>query len=369
MPVHHADVVGSLLAPPELAEVMSYMPARQVTPVELKELQDRAIDDALAMQERAGVDVVTDGELRRVQFFDQFVVGMDGLAPGTGGSATFHSDDGAEVHFEVPMCVQDKIGFSRALAVEEFSYLRGKTEKTIKVTIPSPLLLITVWNKELSRSVYADPFELFADGVELIRAQIEQLRDLGCEYVQIDAPELIQGFADESVQAERTAQGLDAERFKAEGIEYINAALDVPGITRAVHLCRGNYAGMWTARGGYEELARSCFGRAPNVDVWMLEYDDERSGGFEPLGDLPDDKVAVLGLVTTKRPAVEDPGRLRERIEEAARFHPREQLGISTQCGFESGTNAPLDSAQQEAKLTLVADVAHDVWAREGQTA
>jgi 5-methyltetrahydropteroyltriglutamate--homocysteine methyltransferase len=369
MPVHHADVVGSLLAPPELAEVMSYMPARHVTPVELKELQDRAIDDALAMQERAGVDVVTDGELRRVQFFDQFVVGTDGLAPGSGGSATFHSDDGAEVHFEVPMCVQDKIGFSHALAVEEFSYLRGKTEKTIKVTIPSPLLLITVWNKELSRSVYADPFELFADGVELIRAQIEQLRDLGCEYVQIDAPELIQGFADQSVQAERTAQGLDPERFKAEGIEYINAALDVPGITRAVHLCRGNYAGMWTARGGYEELARSCFGRAPNVDVWMLEYDDERSGAFEPLGDLPDDKVAVLGLVTTKRPAVEDPGRLRERIEEAARFHPREQLGISTQCGFESGTNAPLDSAQQEAKLTLVADVAHDVWAREGQTA
>jgi 5-methyltetrahydropteroyltriglutamate--homocysteine methyltransferase len=369
MTVHHADVVGSLLAPPELAELMSYQPARQVAPEELKELQDRAIDDALAMQERAGVDVVTDGELRRIQFFDQFVVGMDGLAPGAGGSATFHSDDGAEVRFEVPMCAQGKIGFPRALAVEEFSYLKGKTQRTVKVTIPSPLLLVSVWNNELSRAAYADPFELFADGVDLIRAQIEQLRDLGCEYVQIDAPELIQGFADETVQAERAEQGLDPERFKAEGIDYINAALDVPGITRAVHLCRGNYAGMWTARGGYEELARRCFDRAPNVDVWMLEYDDERSGGFEPLGDLPEDKVAVLGLVTTKRPGMEDPARLRERIDEAANFHPREQLGISTQCGFESGTNAPLDSAQQEAKLTLVADLAHDVWAREGQTA
>jgi 5-methyltetrahydropteroyltriglutamate--homocysteine methyltransferase len=369
MPVHHADVVGSLLAPPELAEVMSYTPARQASPEELKQLQDSAIDDALAMQERAGLDVVTDGELRRIQFFDQFVVGMDGLAPGAGGSATFHSDDGAEVRFEVPMCVQGKIRATRSLAAEEFSYLTGRTHKTIKVTLPSPLLLISVWNNDLSRAAYADPFELFADGVDMLREQIAELRDMGCEYVQIDAPELIQGFADEAVQAERTAQGLDAERFKAEGIDYINAVLDVPGITRAVHLCRGNYAGMWTARGGYEELARRCFDRAPNVDVWMLEYDDHRSGGFEPLGDLPEDKTAVLGLVTTKRAAMEDPAALRARIDEAAHFHPREQLGISTQCGFESGTNAPLDAARQEEKLRLVADTAHQVWAGQGQAA
>lgn len=365
MATRHADVVGSLLAPPDLAEVQSYTPARAVSPDELKQLQDRAIDDALAMQERAGLDVVTDGELRRVQFFDQFVVGMAGLAPGAGGSATFHSDDGEEVHFQVPMCVQDKVRATRSLALEEFGYLHGKTDKTIKVTLPSPLLLTTVWNNELSRAVYKDPFELFADGVDMIRGQIEELRDAGCEYVQVDAPELIQGFTDEQVQAERAGQGLDPERFKAEGIDYINAALDVPGITRAVHLCRGNYAGMWTARGGYEELARQCFERAPNVDVWMMEYDDDRSGGFEPLADLPEDKVAVLGLVTTKRPALEDPERLRSRIEEAAWFHPREQLGISTQCGFESGTNAPLDSAQQEAKLTLVAGVAREVWEEE----
>ncbi|HEY2604204.1 MAG TPA: cobalamin-independent methionine synthase II family protein [Thermoleophilaceae bacterium] len=369
MTTHHADVVGSLLAPPELAEVQSYTPVREISPEELRELQDHAIDDALAVQERAGVDVVTDGELRRVQFFDQFVTGMAGLAPGSGGSATFHSDDGEDVSFEVPVCVQAPIEFRRALAVEEFSYLKGKTERTIKVTIPSPLLLISVWNDELSRAAYADPFELFAAGVELIREQIVQLRELGCEYVQIDAPELIQGFADEQVQAERSAQGLDPERFMAEGIDYINAALDVPGIRRAVHLCRGNYAGMWTARGGYEDLARSCFARAPNVDVWMLEYDDDRSGGFEPLADLPDDKVAVLGLVTTKRAAMEDPARLRARIDEAARFHPREQLGISTQCGFESGTNAPLDAERQEDKLRLVADVAHQVWAHGGRPA
>jgi 5-methyltetrahydropteroyltriglutamate--homocysteine methyltransferase len=365
MTTQHAEVVGSLLAPPELAEVQSYTPAREVSPEELKELQDRAVDEALKMQERAGVDVVTDGELRRVQFFDQFVVGMDGLAPGPGGSATFHSDDGEEVHFQVPMCVQGKIRATRSLALEEFGYLHGKTEKTVKVTLPSPLLLLTVWNNELSRAAYRDPFELFADGVAMLREQIKELRDAGCEYVQIDAPELIQGFTDEQVQAERAQQGLDPERFKAEAIDYINAALDVSGIRRAVHLCRGNYAGMWTARGGYEELARRCFDRAPNVDVWMMEYDDDRSGGFEPLADLPDEKVAVLGLVTTKRPTLEDPERLRARVEEAARFHPREQLGISTQCGFESGTNAPLDAATQEAKLRLVAGVAHEVWAKE----
>jgi 5-methyltetrahydropteroyltriglutamate--homocysteine methyltransferase len=342
---------------------MSYAPAREVTPEKLRQLQDRAIDEALAMQERADVDVVTDGELRRVQFFDQFVVGIEGLAPGAGGSAKFHSDDGQTVEFRVPVCVQSRIKPTRNLALEEFTYVKDKTTKTVKVTLPSPLLLMTVWNDELSRGAYSDPFELFADGAQLIREQIVALRDAGCQYVQLDAPELIQGFADPHVQAERAGYGIDPERFKAEGIEYIDAALDVPGIRRAVHLCRGNYAGMWTARGGYEDLARSCFDRAPNVDVWMMEYDDDRSGRFEPLGELPDEKMAVLGLITTKRPGLEDPDRLRARIEEAAQFHPREQLGISTQCGFESGTNAPLTAEQQEAKLRLVADVAHSVWA------
>ena len=351
MSIYHADVVGSLLAPPELAEVMSYAPGRQVDPEELR-----------AMQDRAGVDVVTDGELRRVQFFDQFVVGIDGLAAGPGGGARFHSDDGDTVEFTVPVCVQAKISTTRSLALEEFGYVRGRTSKPIKVTLPSPLLLMAVWNDDLSHGAYADPFELFADGTDLIRRQIVALRDAGCEYVQVDAPELIQGFADADVQAQRAAQGIDAERFKAEAIGYINAALDVPGIRRAVHLCRGNYAGMWTARGGYETLASRCFRHAPNVDVWMMEYDDDRSGGFEPLRELPDDKVAVLGLVTTKRPEVEDRERLLARIEEAARFHPRERLGISTQCGFESGTKAPLDADQQEEKLRLVADVAGAAW-------
>lgn len=307
MSAHHADVVGSLIAPPELAELQSYTPTRSVPPDELKRMQDQAIDEALAMQERAGVDVVTDGELRRVQFFDQYLVGLDGLGPGPGGSATFHSDDGREVTFQTPVCVQGKIKPTRCLAAEEFSYLKGKTDRTVKVTLPSPLLLMSVWNDELSRAAYADPFALFADGADLIRDQVAQLRELGCSYVQVDAPELIQGFTDPTVRAERAAYGIDPERFTAEGIDYLNAALDVPGVTRAVHLCRGNYAGMWAARGGYEELARYCFYRAPNVDVWMMEYDDDRSGGFEPLADLPDDRVAVLGLVSTKRAALEDP--------------------------------------------------------------
>jgi 5-methyltetrahydropteroyltriglutamate--homocysteine methyltransferase len=259
------------------------------------------------------------------------------------------------------VCVQSRIAATRWLGLEEFGYLNRKTEREIKVTLPSPLLLMTVWNDDLSRAVYRDPFELFADGAELIREQIVRLRDAGCGYVQIDAPELIQGFADEAVQAERAREGIDPERVKAEGIEYINA--QVPGIKRAVHLCRGNYAGMWNARGGYEELARRCFDRAPNVDVWMMEYDDDRSGGFEPLRDLQDEKTAVLGLVTTKRPALEDGATLRARVAEAAHFHPLEHLGISTQCGFESGTHAPLDAAGQEAKLKLVADVAREIWA------
>jgi 5-methyltetrahydropteroyltriglutamate--homocysteine methyltransferase len=368
MKVHHADVVGSLLAPPPLAEVMSYRPAREVSDDERRRLQDTAIIDALKMQEEAGLDVVTDGELRRVQFFDQFVTGISGLGPSHGGTAYFHADSGETVKFQVPVCVQDKIAVTRSLAVEEFTFLRDKTTRTIKVTVPSPLLLMTVWNADVSRAAYADVWELFAVGTDIIRDQVTRLRDAGCSYVQLDAPEFIQGLADSGISEQRASEGVDPARFEAEAIEFINAALDVPGITRAVHLCRGNYAGMWNARGGYDELARSCFERAPNVDVWMMEYDDDRSGGFEPLRYLPDDKVAVLGLVTTKRAAMEDPALLQLRIAEAARFHPLERLGISTQCGFESGTNAPLDAAGQEAKLRLVVSVAEAMWPTTNRT-
>lgn len=250
--VHHADVVGSLLAPPELAAAMSYPPVREVTAAEPRELQDRAIGKALAVQQRAEVDVVSDCEPRRIQFFDQFVVGIEGLALGPGGAAKFRFDDGETVEFRVPVCVQERVKAIRNLA-RGVPLHQGQDRRDDQGHAPESAAADDGWKDDLSRAAYRDPLELLADGAELIRVQIVALRDASCEYVQVDAPELLQGFADPDMQAERSGYGIDPERFKAEGIEYMNAAFDVPGIRRAVHLCGGNYAGMRAARGGYGE--------------------------------------------------------------------------------------------------------------------
>jgi 5-methyltetrahydropteroyltriglutamate--homocysteine methyltransferase len=190
-----------------------------------------------------------------------------------------------------------------------------------------------------------------------------ELAALGCEYIQFDAPELIQAYADERSRAELEDRGISADRFRQEGVDLLNAAADVPGVTCAMHLCKGNYQSKWIAEGGYDEFSREVFSRATSFDVFHLEYDDERSGSFEPLQNLPDEKVAVLGLVSSKREELEEADALVRRIQEASRYHPREQLGLATQCGFASDIAGNLISeTAQEAKLRLVARVADRVW-------
>jgi 5-methyltetrahydropteroyltriglutamate--homocysteine methyltransferase len=248
------------------------------------------------------------------------------------------------------------------MTVEEFSYARARARRPVKVTLPSPLMLFLVWSPQRSRDAYRDPFDLFADGLRLMREEAEELARLGCRYIQIDAPD----FGQLVDQAQRDAwerAGLPVERVFTEGVDMLNELAAVPGVTFGLHLCRGNYDSDWISSGAYEAVSKRLLARATNYDVFLLEYDDERSGSFAALGDVPDDKVVVLGLVSSKFDAMEPAEQLAARVREAGQYFPLGQLALSTQCGFASaGPGNAISEGAQENKLRLVAQVADRVW-------
>jgi 5-methyltetrahydropteroyltriglutamate--homocysteine methyltransferase len=224
------------------------------------------------------------------------------------------------------------------------------------------MMLSSFWVPGISDKVYSDAFEAFHDGAEMIRQEIRELRDLGCTYVQIDAPELATHVLNTGQRDHWTSVGIDPDRLLSEGVEILDGlAAEAPDIYFTLHVCRGNFDGMWLASGGYDAIAREVFTRVPHFDALALEYDSDRTGGFEPLAQVPEDKVVILGLVSTKSDKLEDKGQIRERIGDAARYFPRDQLALSTQCGFASAASGnPIGWPVQEQKLKLVADIAHE---------
>ena len=360
-----AEVIGSLLRPAYLKEARKAWEAGELPTPEFKRVEDRAVNEAIALQEAAGLDVITDGEMRRSHFTVSLTEAIAGLSQAPALTMHWHGQTPEEdFDFQRPVSVTGKIRRRRSLATAEFAYARGKASKPLKITLPSPLVLALWWSPEHSTAAYSDPFVLFADAVDLLRQEVHELAGLGCQYLQIDAPE-IATLVDESVRHTLyEAHGISTERMLGEGIEMINAIADAPGITFGLHLCRGNNQGRWLSQGSYEAISKQVFQRATNYNVFLLEYDDWRSGSFEPLADIPQDKTVVLGLVSTKRNTVEPADGIVARIEEASRYFPHEQLALSTQCGFASVLMGnPVDEAVQEAKLQLVASVAHRVWA------
>lgn len=364
MPVYHAEVLGSLLRPDYLKEARQKWEAGQLSAAEFKRIEDRAVDEAIALQEAAGVDVVTDGEMRRFMFTGTLTEAIEGLAPiPTSNLHWYSATQDTTMDFRIPFCVVAPIRRRRSLVAEEFAYARGKTSKPLKITLPSPLMLAFWWSPEHSSAAYKDPFALFADAVDILRQEVRELANMGCQYIQIDAPELAT-LVDETVRQQVfMANGIAPERILAEGIEMLNAVADAPGVTFGMHMCRGNNQGHYMSKGGYEAISRQVFQRATHYDIFLLEYDDWRSGSFAPLADVPQDKRVALGLVSTKTDTLEPAEGLIARIAEAAQYFPREQLAISTQCGFASILMGnPITPATQEAKLRLVASVAHQVW-------
>ncbi len=361
--VTRAEPVGSLLRSAKLLEARSEHEDGKLGPAEFKRVEDAAVDRAISLQQGAGLDVVTDGEQRRSHFTGPLSDAVEGLGDIPADHIDWHGSAPAdEMTYAHRRAVTGTLRHARSLAQEEFVYLRARATKPAKITLPSPLMMQTFWSQEHSTAAYRDPFEMFADAAALLSDEIAHLAALGCGYVQIDAPELAT-LVDDSVRAGFSARGIDPDRMLGEGVDILNDLAVTPGVRFALHLCRGNRDGHWMASGGYEAISQQVFRRATRFDTFFLEYDDERSGGFEPLADLPQDRFVFLGLVSTKRPALEHPGLLLSRIEEASRFYPRDQLGISPQCGFSSAIGSyPLDALQQQRKLRLVSDVARLAW-------
>ena len=358
-----AEVVGSMLRPSYLKDARAAFEAGEMTVQQFKRIEDRAVDQVIAAQEGSGVEVVTDGEMRRFLFMGPITETVAGIELVEHGTVMPWASADGELEWTAPAAVTSKLHKKRSLVCEEYSYARARARLPLKVTVPSPLVLYGFWNWRYSTAAYSDPFAMFADAAAVGRSEIEELVALGCEYIQVDAPDLAT-LVDPRVRDWAETQGMPAERMLTEGIDLINDMVaGIPGVRLAIHLCRGNNAGMWMASGGYDYIANALFERATAFDAYLLEYDDPRSGSFEPLAKAPQDKQVVLGLVTTKSSREQTTAEITARIDEAARSFPRDQLGVSTQCGFASiAAGNPISEDDEERKLRLVAEVAGATW-------
>ncbi|HEY7196246.1 MAG TPA: cobalamin-independent methionine synthase II family protein [Gaiellaceae bacterium] len=361
-----ADVVGSLLRPPELLDAQERHARGELPQRELKAAEDRAVDHVIALQEEAGLDVVTDGEMRRLSFQAGLPAAVEGFADWDLDAflwGHWKSDELGPMDVErPPIAVVGKLRRLRSIAAEEYVYARARASRPVKVTLPSPSLFANFWDPERSSSAYPELEDFLGDVAEILREEVDELARLGCEYVQLDAPHYPL-LLDEGYRAFYESRGWPADRWLDLGLELDNVVMaDRPRVVFGFHLCRGNQASRWLVAGGYDGLAERIF---PRVDAHrlLLEYDDERSGGFEPLEHVPEDKVAVLGLVTTKTARRETPEELEARIREAARFCPLERLALSPQCGFATSVvgNA-ITEADERAKLETIAETARAVW-------
>jgi 5-methyltetrahydropteroyltriglutamate--homocysteine methyltransferase len=361
MDICRCEPIGSLLRPAYLADARQRLERGESTSAEFKRVEDRAVDEALALQDAAGLDVVTDGEQRRYAFFGHLIDALEGFDKFGGWAIPFHDEEGHELTLKRPVVVE-KLRWRRQMSVEEFTYVRGRTPRPVKVTLVSAQQAAAYYDPDKSRGAYSTRDAYLADLVDFTRREIEELARLGCEYIQIDAPQYA-ALLDESIREGYRQRGSDPDRLIDACIELDNAIVDGHrGITFGIHICRGNCQSMFYASGGYDRIARQVFGRA-RFHRFLLEYDDARSGTFEPLRHVPDDRIVVLGLVSTKNPRLETPTELRARIDAAARVVPLERLALSPQCGFASTFEGNrLTAADQRRKLELVALTAHEAW-------
>jgi 5-methyltetrahydropteroyltriglutamate--homocysteine methyltransferase len=360
MSEYRSDVVGSLLRPAYLKEARQRRAAGAISDAEFKAIEDRAVNEAVALQLTAGVDVVTDGEMRRYAFFGHLIDATEGYDKFGGWAIPFHDEQGNELVFKRPVVVS-KLKRVRPLCEEEYTYLRARTDGPKKVTLISAQQAAAYYDAQKSKGAYATIDAYLADVVDILRAEVEELIHLGCTYIQVDAPQYA-ALIDPGIRDGYRQRGTDPDRLLDRCIELDNAVIGAhPGVTFGIHLCRGNNQSKFYASGGYEPIT-AVFSRT-HFNRFLLEYDDARSGSFEPLKQVPEDRVVVLGLVTTKKPQLEQKEDLKRRIEEACNFVPMERLALSPQCGFASTEEGNLLSVDEEkAKLRLVAETAREVW-------
>jgi 5-methyltetrahydropteroyltriglutamate--homocysteine methyltransferase len=366
-PPFRADHVGSLLRPADLLTARDQFAAGQIDAAALRAVEDAAITEAVAMQADAGLQSATDGEFRRASWHMDFIYQLGGISKAPGNIAVRFVGPSGKIEFTPPaLHVGERIHLDHTIFEADFRYLQSVTasEVTPKLTIPSPNMVhYRGGPASIDHDVYPDMEQFWSDLAAAYAEQVRRLGEIGCRYLQLDDTSLAY-LNDPAQRAEIAARGEDAEHLHLRYIRQVNAALAAkpPGMAVTTHMCRGNFRSSWAAEGGYDFVAEALFSEL-GVDGFFLEYDDERSGGFEPLRFVPKGKQVVLGLVTTKRGQLEDPDLLRRRIDEAAKFVPLDQLCLSPQCGFSSTVEGnTLTRDEQAAKLRLIVDVARDIW-------
>ena len=364
-PPFRADHVGSLLRPPALLRARDRFKNGEISAAQLRTIEDASILDVVRMQEEAGLQGVTDGEFRRGSWHMDFLYQLGGATKVQDNlKVKFHNEKGDIEFTPAALRVTGKLTLKKCIFGDDFSYLKSITRGTPKLTIPSPSMIHYRGGRAaIDAAVYPDMKQFWRDLSAAYADEVEQLGRLGCTYLQLDDTSL--AYLNDPAQRAHMAQiGGDADNQHLIYIDLINGALEKKpaGMTVCTHLCRGNFRSSWVAAGGYGHVAEALFGRL-NVDGFFLEYDDERSGGFEPLRFVPKGKMVVLGLVTSKRGAIESKDALKRRIDEAARFVPLDQLCLSPQCGFSSTVEGnALTVDQQVAKLRLIVETAREVW-------
>lgn len=380
-PFFRADQVGSLLRPQGLISARADFEKGHIDHAALKEIENEAIREVVKRQEACGFQVVVDGEYRRENWWIDFIRGIEGVeiregsaaqafvAPqksdcGCGNAhANFDEDEGWK-YVPKNVLTTGKLGLPHTVNSTDFQYLQSTTQRTAKITLPSPTRLHFHGGRDaVSREAYPDIERFFEDVVNIYRREIASLEEAGCRYIQIDDP-LMTYFISDRLRAEIVASGEDPDARLRRYVDLTNACIAQrkPETAIGIHVCRGNSRSGWIAEGGYQRIAEAVLGGI-KVDHFLLEYDDERSGDFEPLKAIPSGVKVVLGLVTTKFPHLENADDLVRRIDDASQFVPLDDLAISPQCGFASTVEGNIITPQDQwRKLDRIVEVAQRVW-------
>jgi 5-methyltetrahydropteroyltriglutamate--homocysteine methyltransferase len=365
-PPFRADHVGSLLRPERLLRARDDHAAGRIDAEELRGIEDEAIREAVKQQEDVGLRSATDGEFRRASWHMDFIYQLDGITKEPGNiTVKFHNDQGDIEWTPAALHIDGKLGVSKTIFGDAFSFLQQTVTSAVpKLTIPSPSMVHYRGGKAaVDPAIYPDLDSFWADLTAAYAEEVRRLGELGCTYLQFDDTSL--AYMNDPHQREYIASiGGDPERQHVEYIHHINEALAhrPEGMSVTTHMCRGNFRSSWAASGSYDFVAEALFNEL-EVDGYFMEWDDERSGSFEPLRLVPKGKQVVLGLVTTKRGELEDKDAIKRRIEEASQFVDVDQLCLSPQCGFSSTVEGNELSIDQElAKLRLIVEVAEEVW-------
>jgi 5-methyltetrahydropteroyltriglutamate--homocysteine methyltransferase len=384
--VARAETVGSLLRPPYLLEAREARRAGTLSDTDLRAVEDRAVSEAIALQESSGLDVITDGEHRRLSWISTVNIVQDTMRDSPLGGfsyrdstrasfMTFWRDDSGQTVRRMggPRAfITEPLSVQRDLVAGEYPFLKAHAHGRTKYSFPAPSYHRVLWHPDFSREAYPSVDAFLVAIRDYLRDEVvKPLIELGCDYIQLDAPNYGQFYVDPDVRAAFEADGHDLQAELIADAEIDNSLFEeVRGVTRALHVCRGNGpGGIWSASGGYEPIARDAFDRLSNLDTLLLEYDTDRAGDFSPLRHVRPDTTVVLGLLTTKHGELEQASALEARVRDATEFVPLERLALSPQCGFNSASQGNrLSTDEQAAKLRRVAEVARDVWGNAATT-